>query len=94
MQTIQYITVSEGETGECIFNQTRNSGLLYNRVLYFLNLMWLFAELFWHSLDNWTTDKAGIWDGISPTAEVCIEINPNMNIKYYIFFKLLYLIIR
>jgi len=30
MQTIQYIAVSEGETVACIFNQTRNSGLLYS----------------------------------------------------------------
>ena len=37
MQTIQYIAVSEGETVACIFNQTRNSGLLYNRILYLLN---------------------------------------------------------
>jgi len=33
MQTQQYIAVSEEETVACIFNQTSNSGLLYNRTL-------------------------------------------------------------
>jgi len=70
MQTPQYIAVSEGETVAWIFNQTRNSGLLYNRILYFLKSLRLFAELFWYSVDNLTTDKTGTWESISPILEV------------------------
>jgi len=64
MQTIQYIAASEGEMVACIFNKTRNSALLYNRIFYPLNLLWLFAELFWLSVNNVTTDRARTWDSI------------------------------
>jgi hypothetical protein len=88
MQNIQYIAVSEEETVACIFNWTRNPGLLYQLISYIINLLWLLAELFWNFLDHLTTDKGGYGTAFHLQRRyVSVEINPNMNINYCAHFS-------